>query len=177
MKTLPIAAFGTVAYLVTAEPGDKVDLPLDENGIYANGYYYFISGETTPVVKGTGELLGKRSRGWLNSEKTAEFGTSGAGGVASTSVGGTICMEFPVTTSWVCLPNSEALATKTLVSAEHLIGSIVNFSKGDDVFLADGQITIGAKVFTSPAQIRIRSGDVAGTADVDSLTLKFINKV
>lgn len=170
MKSRPVAAFGTVIFMVTAEAGEIIDVPLGAGGIYTPGFYYFLNGEVTPRVLQTGEVLERRTRGWLNSERTNSiipFST------ATTS--GTLRMEYLVESTWVCIPYvmNHGKSLPKLVSAEHPMNTAIQFYQGEDVFLADGELKIGEKEFIAPAQIRIRSGNVIGTAVKDCLTLKF----
>ena len=52
-------------------------------------------------------------------------------------------------------------------------GQSENFENGSNIFLVDGQLSIGEKTFTGPTQIRVRKGDVVATALNRVLALRF----
>jgi hypothetical protein len=165
MRTKPISAFGTVVFIVTADVGECINVNLRADGSYSPGFYYFISGEVTPVVIETGEILQKRTRGWFNKTKEDRALTSG-----------TLKLLYPVQSSWVCIPYNinNYKDIPQMIDNDYGIDSEIFFKNGDDVLLVQGIIKIGTKEFVAPSQIRIRTGDVYGLAMSDCLTLKFI---
>jgi hypothetical protein len=163
MLPVPYAAFGHVVFLCTADAGSKIVTPLTKDGAYAAGLYYIISGRSEVTVVETGERLQDRTAGWLNSEKNS---------IAATT--GNIQCLYPEETRWVCVPyvsNPKGVPSVTSLLVEE--GQSENFENGSNIFLVDGQLSIGEKTFTGPTQIRVRKGDVVATALNRVLALRF----
>jgi hypothetical protein len=165
MIAKPLAAFGHVVFLTTLADGEQriVDIKSD-TGAYTNGYYFYYEGLAKFRVVETGVDLPDRSAGWLNKEHS-NAGTDKPGTIVITAVG---------QTSWVCMPLTHNVSLPTDLSSMVLLeGSTGVFTKGSDLFLVTGEVSVASRVFTGPAQIRVRSSDLPFTATQASTILKF----
>lgn len=170
MKSTPYAIFGYVGIIVDVEPSDGwKDITLSEEGLVSSGIYYYTKGLAKVRVKETNEQLTDRTPGWLNIEHPDQ----------AASTPGTLDLTFPVDTQWLCishqynpggLPNVQSLVVNA--------GQQVSLVNNSNIFLVNGSLTINDRVFTGPARIRIRSGDVTATAGAtDCYALKMLYTV
>lgn len=164
MNSTPVAAFGHVVFMCDSPAGSSLTTPLGADGKYQIGLYFFTRGLAKLSVVETGEPLGDRAPGWLNLEHNAP--ASGAG---------TLRVDYPEDTAWVCIPmvTNEA-GLPNLESMHVLDGGNAQLVVGSNIFLALGSLIIGGKTFTAPAQIRVRSGDVTATAVGEVRALRFL---
>jgi hypothetical protein len=151
MRFKPYAAFGYTVIVSKAEPGDTRSVTLGDDGLVTSGYYYYTKGAAKVKVIETNEQLADRSAGWLNSEHTD----------AHASSTGTLELSFLESTEWLCIPhkyNKEGLPNLVSWSMEGSNTAVL--PNKTDLFLTSGSVQINNKLFVSPCQIRVRSGDV-----------------
>lgn len=159
----PYAAFGHVIYICEAEANEVVETPLNEEGKYKVGMYYFIQGKATLKVKETGEILGDRYPGWLNIENNNYANTSG-----------TLQVTYPETTQWVCIPSMTDKREMPNLESLHVKDETFVLPNGANLFLAKGTLKIRDKVFVGPSQIRVRTGNLSTEAIGEVFALKFL---
>ena len=151
----PMAAFGTVVVVCTADDGDNHEVALDTSGVTSSGNYFYTHGSVAVSVKETGEVLEDRTPGWLNTEHPNS-------GAATT---GTLSLSFSEPTEWLCMPrNFNAVnglpdVTSIVVPA----GETTTLALWSNLFLVRGQFEINSRIFTGPTQIRVRSAEVTAT--------------
>lgn len=154
MKFTPMAAFGTVVVVATADAGDTREVALDKNGVTSSGNYFYTHGSVSVTVKETGEVLEDRTPGWLNTEHPKS-------GAATT---GTLLLTFSEPTEWLCIPhvnNKQGLPEVSSVIVT--VGESITLAMGSNLYLVRGEFEINSRQFTGPTQIRIRSGEVTAT--------------
>lgn len=167
MKSTPYAMFGSVALIVDVVPSDGwKDIPLSEEGLVTSGLYYYTKGVAKVKVKETNEQLTDRTPGWLNIEHPDQ--------AASTS--GNLVLSFPEDTQWVCVSHQyNPTGLPNVQSVVVAASQQVSLANNTNLFLVRGSLTINGRVFTGPARIRIRSGDVIATAgNSDCYALKML---
>ena len=142
MNFTPIAAFGSVIVLSTADAGDTLEVTSDKDT------YFYTNGSTSASIKETGEVLGDRTPGWLNSEQSLTTGTT--------------LLSFTEHTEWVHIPYNinKAAGIPNVASLVVPLGDNVTLANSSNVYLVSGQFEINSRVFTGPTLIRVRSGDV-----------------
>jgi len=154
MKFKPMAAFGSVVVVATADAGDTREVALDENGVTSSGNYFYTHGSVAVTVKETGEVLENRTPGWLNTEHPSS-------GAATT---GTLLLTFSEPTEWLCIPHAHNKQGLPKVSSLVVtLGESITLNVGSDLYLVRGEFEINSRRFTGPTQIRIRSGAVTAT--------------
>lgn len=165
MNTIPLAAFGYVAFLVDVKANETRDVALTDQGFSSSGYYFYVKGRSTVSVIETGEVLKERTAGWLNIERTD-------GNASSTGTSRGLFLED---TQWLCIPHAKN--PKGLPNLSSLVledGETRTLTQGTDLYLVRGTLVVGDKTFIGPKQIRVRSGDVAATSQGTSYSLKFL---
>ena len=165
METRVLAAFGHVATLCTVEPGETRTHQLDQDGVAASGHYFYVDGYVVTKMQHSGEQLQNRTAGWLSSEHS-DPGTANA----------TAVNEFPEGAQWLCIAKRFNL-TNGLPDVASLVledQATELLTRGTDLYLVRGVLTLGTKTFTGPTQIRVRSGDVAATSQGKSYSLRFL---
>ena len=165
METRVLAAFGHVATLCTTEPGETRTVQLDETGKAASGHYFYVDGRVVSTVQGTNEQLIDRVAGWLSCEHDNRASTPN----------GVLNNSFPEGAQWLCIAkkfNTTGLPdVASLVLEDQTTETLTN---GTDLYLVRGTLLVGDKTFTGPAQIRVRSGDVAAVSQGKSYSLRFL---
>lgn len=141
MKQVPINIFGSLGFLCSAEAGEHYDVPLNADGSYGLGIYYFYIGESHPTVIATGEALSPRTSGWLNTEHIAPAKTCG-----------TLRSYFPVKTFWVCIPKAFNKGILPNVKSVHLApGEVLTNEEAAKFFLCKGTLND----ISGPAAIKL----------------------
>lgn len=165
MQTQVLAAFGYVAILCTVEAGETRVVQLNEEGYAASGHYYYVDGYVITRMQGSGQTLENRTAGWLNSEHT----DPGASMAKADN-------EFPEGAQWLCIArkHNTLKGLPTLASLALEDQAVQTLTQGTNLYLVRGVLTVGAKTFTGPTQIRVRSGDVQATSQGKSYSLRFL---
>ena len=163
MISKAFAAFGTVVFNVTLTPGERwvVDLRATE-GNYLGGIYYFVQGTCKCSVEETGEVLPDRGPGYLNIERPD----------GKPRTVGKVLMDAQDAVEWICVPKLGLRNKMPASLTPHELSAPTDFGN-TNLFLAKGKVTIGAKQFTGPAQIRVRSGSATLTPEGTAYLLEF----
>lgn len=154
MKYVPAAVFGYSAFMYSADVGDSMPVTIAPSGKNEATIGFCTSGDTSLVMNDTGESQ-SRPPGYVTGNPSAVPFTTG----------GAAHMSFATPATWVCIPgasNPQGLPAVTALSLAD--AATVALPNGTNLFVATGAVNIGAKTFTAPAQIRVRSGDVTATA-------------
>jgi hypothetical protein len=154
MNFKPMAAFGNVVVVCTADAGDYREVALDSNGVTSSGNYFYTKGSVAVEVKETGEKLQDRTAGWLNTEHPNS-------GAATT---GTLALTFNEPTNWLCIPhnlNTNGLPDVSSLSLDP--AASLSLTEGTNLFLVQGTLTIKSRQFIAPMQVRVRSSDTTAT--------------
>ena len=155
MNYVPLAVFGYSALSYSADAGETMSVPIAASGKNEICLGFYTSSTAALAIDSTGESQ-PRPAGYLTGNPAeVPFAT-----------GGMAHMIFSEPTTWVCISksyNPQGLPAVTSLTLADTATTVL--PNGTNLFVATGAITIGAKTFTAPAQIRVRSGDVTATAN------------
>lgn len=161
IKGTPHAAFGILVYIMSADAGDTQTISLAEDGSMLGENYFFVKGRAKVIETATGVRLEDRVPGHFNIEhgKTSSIKTD-------------LSIEYLEDSNWVCISNGKTQRELPSISSMSLVaGSSTTVQNNKNIFLANGECEVNGRLFTAPAQIRVRSGDVALSAVTDCFLL------
>lgn len=170
MKFKPYPIFGYAMIVVNAEAGEKKETQLGDDGLVTSGFYFVTKGCIKTKVKETGQTLGDRPAGWLNTEQLPPVDSNDAANLK-------LQYSFEEETEWVCIEHKNNKAG--LPELESFIvepGDTKDFKNDENLFLVRGKLKIKSKTFTGPCTIRIRSGDCSALSTTDEKSYGLIVK-
>lgn len=167
-KAYPI--FGNAMIVVNVGPGEKKETQLGEDGLVTSGFYFVTKGCIKTKVKETGQTLGDRPAGWLNTEHLSPVDPNSSANL-------TLQLSFEEETEWICI--AHRYNQTGLPDLESFIvepGDTREFKNDENLFLVRGQLKIKSKTFIGPCTIRIRSGDCSALSITDEKSYGLIVK-